>query len=450
MFFTSVQIIYFLMSIHKIKGYVIFIVLLSAFLLFYKYIMQVFPGLIANDIMSSFSISPAEAGSLVAITFWTIVITQLFSGFILDRFGFRIISSLSLVSSACGLLVFIYAANQGDLWLGYLGRIMIGVGISFATVSYIKAVSVWFSPQRFAFVSSFLATAAMLGAIIGQAPLSYLITHTGSWQKALAISAFVGLIGALLYFLIVRDQNPRQKEISSTDSSLEWASIKTVLLNRNNWLLTLYSGLSFTAIDAFAGLWGNNYFREQYGVTTEHAAGMISMIFLGMAIGSPVIGKLSEYFNTKRLMLIFHIIATISLFVVLTINTSPVTASICLFIFGFALGIYMLSFSIGRRINPIVVTATVAALINTGEPIFGAIFDPLIGYFLELTWQGNYINGAGKIVQYAQGMVPANAVKHFAVSSYHMAFSILTLSMIISFFLLCFVKDSNAEQSGST
>ncbi|WP_440616869.1 MFS transporter [Cysteiniphilum sp. 6C5] len=435
------------MAIHKIKGYVIFVVVLSAFLLFYKYIMQVFPGLIANDIMSSFRISPAEAGSLVAITFWTIVITQLFSGVILDKFGFRIISSLSLVSSAIGLLVFIYGANHGDLWLGYLGRILIGVGISFATVSYIKAVSVWFSPRRFAFVSSFLATAAMLGAIIGQAPLSYLISHTGSWQKALVICAFAGLVGAFLYFLIVRDHNPKQKEISTKDSSLEWASIKTVLFNRNNWLLTFYSGLSFTAIDAFAGLWGNNYFREQYGVSTEHAAGMISMIFLGMAIGSPVIGKLSEYYNTKRLMLCFHVIATISLAIVLTMKTTPLTASICLFIFGFSLGIYMLSFAIGRRINPIVVTATVAALINTGEPIFGAIFDPLIGYFLELTWQGNYINSAGQIVHYAQGLAPANAVKHFDVSSYHMAFSILTLSMILSFVLLCFVKDNSEEQS---
>lgn len=434
------------MAIHKVKGYVIFVALLSAFLLFYKYIMQVFPGLIANDIMSSFNISAAEAGSLVAITFWTIVIIQLFSGIILDRFGFRIISSLSLITSAFGILIFTYAANHSELWLGYLGRIMIGIGISFATVSYLKAVSVWFPPKNFAFVSSFLATAAMLGAIIGQAPLSYLITRTESWQKALILCAFLGIIGALLYFLIVRDHNPKQKEISSRNRSLEWNLIKTVILNRNNWLLTLYSGLSFTAIDAFAGLWGNNYLREEYGVSTEHAAGMISMIFLGMAIGSPIIGKLSEHLNIKKLMLTSHVIATVSLALVLTIKTTPLIASMCLFIFGFTLGIYMLSFAIGRRINPIAVTATVAALINTGEPIFGAIFDPLIGYFLELHWQGNYISKTGQIIHYTQGIIPVNAVKHFDVSSYHMAFSILTLSMIISFILLCFVKDKNENQ----
>ncbi|WP_116964441.1 MFS transporter [Fastidiosibacter lacustris] len=433
------------MSIHKIKGYVILIVLFSAFLLFYKYIMQVFPGLIANDIMSSFSISASEAGSLVAITFWTIVITQLFSGVILDRFGFRLISALSLMTSACGLLLFVYAADISNLPLAYIGRIMIGVGISFATVSYIKATSVWFSPKQFAFVASFLATAAMLGAIVGQAPLSYLISSTGSWHKALAICACIGIVGAILYFLIVRDHNPKQKVLFSEGVSLKWSSIKTVLTNRDNWLLTLYSGLSFTAIDAFAGLWGNNYFKEQYQVSTEYAAGIISMIFLGMAIGSPIIGKLSENFNTKKLMLSFHVVATISLAIVLTFKTSPLISSICLFVFGFCLGIYMLTFAIGRRINSLAVTATVAALINTGEPVLGAIFDPLIGYFLELTWTGDYINSTGQVIHYAQGMVPVNAVKHFAVSSYHMAFSILTLSMVLAFILLCFVKDKDNE-----
>ncbi|WP_234393825.1 MFS transporter, partial [Fangia hongkongensis] len=408
----------------------------------YKYIMQVFPGLIANDIMSSFSISASGAGALVAATFWTIVIVQLFSGLVLDKFGFRFISALSLLVSSVGLLLFIYAANHGDLSLAYLGRIMIGAGVAFATVSYIKAVSVWFPPEKFAFVTSFLASAAMLGAIAGQAPLSFLITHTGSWQKGLFICALIGIIGAIIYVCIVRDKNPNADFQKHESTKFSWQAIKNTFFNYNNWLLTLYSGLSFTAIDAFAGLWGNNYFREQYQVSTEHAAGMISMIFIGLAIGSPVIGKLSEKLDKRKpIMLTFHVFATLSLAIVLTVKTSPLVASILLFIFGFCLGIYMLTFAIGRRINSIIVAATVAAFINTGEPVLGAIFDPLIGYFLELTWNGNYINAAGQIVHYAHGHVPVGAVKHFAVGSYHLAFSILTFSMILAFILLCFVKD---------
>ena len=406
--------------------------------------MHVFPGLIANDIMLSFSISACEAGALVASTFWTIVIVQIFSGIILDKFGFRVVSACSLVISSLGLLVFIYAANHGDLAFGYCGRIMIGIGVSFATVSYIKAVAVWFPPQKFAFVTSFLASAAMLGAIAGQAPLSYLMTHTGSWQRGLTICAFIGCAIAFVYFLVIRDINPKNTIDQKSSLNFNWKDIKKVFLNRNNWLLTLYSGLSFTTIDAFAGLWGNNYFREQYHLSTEHAAWIISMIFVGLAIGSPVIGKLSERFDSyKPLMLSCHLIATIALAIVLSLKTSALIAAICLFIFGFCLGIYMLAFAIGRRINSLAVAATVAALINTGEPILGAIFDPLIGYLLELQWQGNYINTAGDIISYHAGFVPQGVVKHFTMADYHFAFSLLTLSMIASFCLLCLIKDNN-------
>lgn len=430
-------------AIHQIKGYALFVVILSAFLLFYKYIMQVFPGLIANDIMLSFSISAYEAGALVAVTFWTIVVVQLVSGIILDKFGFRIVSSCSLIISSLGLLVFIYAANHGDLIFGYSGRIMIGFGVAFATVSYIKAVAVWFPPQKFAFVTSFLASAAMLGAIAGQAPLSYLITHTGSWQRGLSVCALIGCAIAVIYFLVIRDTNPKNMVAQQSAREFSWKDIKQVFLNRNNWLLTLYSGLSFTTIDAFAGLWGNNYFREQYQLSTEHAAYVISMIFVGLAIGSPVIGKLSEKFDSyKPLMLICHLIATAALAIVLSFKTSAVIAAICLFIFGFCLGIYMLAFAIGRRINSSAVAATVAAFINTGEPILGAIFDPLIGYLLEIQWQGNYINAAGNIFSSYAEVLPEGVVKYFTVAEYHFAFSLLTLSMIVAFCLLCLVKDN--------
>lgn len=435
-----------MIAIHKVKGYAWIIVVLSAFLLFYKYILQVYPSLITNDIMSSFRISPAEAGAMIAITFWTIVVAQLFAGLLLDKFGFRSISSISLVISSIGLLLFIYAANHHSVVLGYASRILIGLGISFATVSYIKAVSVWFSAEKFTFVCSFLATASMLGAIAGQAPLAYLITHTGSWQSALMICACIGIVGAIIYWLVVRDDNPDNRPYLDDKSSMSWGSIREVLANRNNWLLTLYAGLSFTTVDAFAGLWGNNYFREQYGVTSETAAGMISMIFVGMAIGSPIIGKVAEKLDRRiPLMIGFHIVGTIALAIVLLTYTSPIIAGFCLFVFGFCLGIYMLSFAIGRRINALAVAATVAALINTGEPIFGALFDPMIGYFLELTWHGAYITNAGEIIHYAANAVPEGAVKHFSVESYHIAFSVLTASMIVSLVLLFFVKDKAYE-----
>jgi nitrate/nitrite transporter NarK len=280
------------MKLHNIKGYAWIVVGLSSFLLIDKYIMNVSPSLIANDLMSSFPINATEMSAMVSLFLWSVVFFQFFvASPVVDRLGFRKVSFFYLILSAIGLLLFVLSADSHSFALGCVSRLMIGIGASFATVGYIKAATVWFSPRKFAFVCSFLMT----GALLGQVPLAYLIDLTGSWHRALVSYACFSVVMALLYLALVRDYNPHASHVNEkTADSGTLAGIKKVLLNKNNWYLTLYTGLTFTTIDVFGGIWGNNYFRELYGITLKDASFIVSMMFLGLAIGSPVIGKLSE------------------------------------------------------------------------------------------------------------------------------------------------------------
>ncbi|QIV93972.1 MFS transporter [Allofrancisella frigidaquae] len=432
------------MKLYNIKGYAWIVVGLSSFLLIDKYIMNVSPSLIANELMSSFSINATQMSAMVSLFLWSVVFCQFFvAGPIIDKLGFRKVSFFSLILSAIGLLLFVLAADIHSFLLGCVSRLMIGVGASFATVGYIKAAAVWFDPRKFAFVCSFLMSAAMTGALLGQVPLVYLIELTGSWHSALISYACFSIVIAFLYLALVRDYNPHasfSNQLRQKTGTLE--GIKKVLLNENNWYLTMYTGLTFTTIDVFGGIWGNNYFRGLYGVDAKEASYIVSMMFLGLAIGSPVIGKLSEKFDNRvNIMVFFHIIATVALAVVLEFKLTPAISGTLLFIFGFCLGVYMLAFAIGNRINPIVVAATVAALINTGEPLLGALFDPLIGYFLDMTWSGQYIDMHNNIVNIATD----GAHRYFSINAYHRAFLILVFSMFISFFLLILVKDKEVK-----
>lgn len=432
-------------KIHNIRGYAWIIIALSSFLLFDKYVMQVFPSLITDDMMSSFHTNATETGALGSAFFWAIIIFQLFlAGPIIDKFGFRLISPISVTVSATGVILFVIAANLHSLSIAYIARIITGLGVSFATISYLKAVSVWFEPRKFAFAASFLATAAMIGALCAQAPLAYLIAICGDWKIAMLLFCVASLFIAIIYYIVVRDFNPQKPEASGSSNQLKTIdALKEVVKNKDNWLLTLYVGLSFTAVDAFAGFWGNAYFREAYDISKEHAASIISMIFIGMAIGSPIIGKLSEVLDSRKgVMIIFHIIGTIALSIVLLTKTSANLSALLLFIFGLCLGIHMLSFAIGNRINPVIITATVAAFINTGEPILGAIFDPLIGYFLDLSWTGKYITKAGSII--SNNVDPTTDIKYFELSSYHFAFTTLVISMIVSLIILIMIKDKKS------
>ena len=427
-------------KIHNIKGYSWIIIVFSSFLLFDKYVMQVFPSLITSNMMLDFHINAAETGALGSAYFWSIIVCQLLiAGPIIDKFGFRIISAMSIIVSATGVVLFIIAATYNHLGLAYFARILTGFGVSFATISYVKAVSIWFDEDRFTFAVSFLATAAMIGALCAQTPLAFLMNVLGSWKIAMLVFSGFSLFISILYYTFVRDINPNREIYKEKQQIKTSEGFKMVMKNKNNWLLALYVGLSFTSVDAFAGFWGNSYFREAYNISKQDAAGIISMIFIGMAIGSPILGKLSEIFNNRKgVMIAFHIIGTISLSIVLLFKTTPMISGALLFLFGICLGIYMLSFAIGNRTNPIIIAATAAAFINTGEPILGAIFDPLIGYFLDLTWHGKYITENGHIILHH---INSSDIKYYGLSSYHTAFTTLIASMVISLIILFFIKD---------
>ena len=152
---------------HRFYPWIV-IVLASSFL-FYKYILQVSPSIMTDDLMREFQIEGAGLGNLAASFFYSFLIAQLFVGMLLDRYSPRLLTTIALLVCAFGA----YSFSQADsLVLAAWARTLMGVGAAFATVSYMKMTSLWFKPHQFAFVGGLLASAAMLGAIAGQMPLS--------------------------------------------------------------------------------------------------------------------------------------------------------------------------------------------------------------------------------------------------------------------------------------
>lgn len=401
------------------------IVILSSTFIFYKYIMQVSPSVMTNQIMKTFHVHGAGLGEIAATFFYSYLIMQIFAGYLLDRFSVRYLCTLAIAMSSVGTYIFAYADILG---IAYLGRLMMGLGVGFATISYMKLATTWFKPNRFALITGLLATAAMVGAIIGEAPLAWLITYVG-WRGSLKIVAYLGFILTILYVSVVRDR-PKDLEISiqkSTNGVIRLKDVGTILLNPQNWLLTFYSGLAFSPLAVFGGLWGTPFVKEAYNLTVAQAASLISFVFFGLAIGGPILGYISDQLqNRRRIMFIGIFLSLSSLLCVIYINNVPIwLLAILLFLFGFNTGAFLLGFAIGKEINILAVTATVMALINTGDAIFGAFTEPLIGFFLDINWQHKLVAGA----------------PYFGVNNYHKAFTLLPVYLILAAIFIYFIKE---------
>jgi len=412
------------LSLKKINNYYpILVISLCASFLFYKFILQIYPSIITDQLMRELKLSGAGLGNLAATFYYSYIVTQLLVGILLDKFSTRWLTSAAIVCCAVGLILF---SESHTVLTAALSRSLMGVGVAFATVSYMKLAAVWFSPKHYAFIGGLLATAAMSGAVFGEAPLNMLINEYG-WRNCLYDIGFAGIVLAILFWMIVRDTPTMLVDRSTQKSNLTWQSLLQVIKNKQNWLLTIYSGLAFSPLAIFGGLWGNPFLQQAYHLTKIQTSSLLSLIFIGLGIGSPLLGMLADYLGKRQLIMLVSTLAScIALLAVLYIQPMPSTLlGVLLFIFGFGLGAFMLVFTIGKEINHISLTATVIAMINTSDAILDSISEPGIGKLLDLTADQTIVNG----------------VRHFSLHSYHMVLSILPIYLLIACVLLFWVKD---------
>ncbi len=101
-----------------------------------------------------------------------------------------------------------------------------------------------------------------------------------------------------------------------------------------------------------------------------------------------------------------------------------------LFLFGFGIGAFMLGFTVGRETNTLALTATVIALINTGDALFNAVTEPLVGGLLDSHWQGKMVAGS----------------HYFNVANYHYALGVLPAYLLSALVFLFFINETHCKQ----
>lgn len=370
--------------------------------------------------MRYFHITGVGFGNLGAAFLYTSFFVQLLAGPLLDRYRPRILTAIAIAISGLGALCF---SKSQTLFGAELSRGLIGAGAAFATVSYMKFAAIWFEPRRFAFVGGLLATAAMLGSFFGQAPVAELIKHIG-WHASLFFFGIAGFFLAALFYIIVRDKNPYFNHTNSNiPVNLSWRTIFSIVKKPYNWYLMFYSGLAFAPLAVFGGLWGNPFLKQAYHLDNTHAALITSTMFLGLAIGAPALGFVSDRLGLRYQIMLPGLLLTLATLLTATYaNFLPLSALVVvLFLFGFGTGAFMLGFTVGRELNSAFLAATVIGLINSGDDLFGAITDPLMGKILDV---------------FSYGKLAANGVPYFSIHDYQIAFAVLPIYILGALFFL--------------
>jgi MFS family permease len=401
--------------------------ILSATFFYYKYLIQVSPGVMSADLMRDYALTGAGLGNLAACFFYGYFLMQIPVGIILDRLSPGKITALA--TFICALATFVFA-NAHSLINAGLSRFIIGMAAAFAAVSCFKLASIWFPPKRFAFVAGLSMTAAMLGAVGGQGPLSILVLKFG-WRHALELISIAGFVLAFLIWAIVRDNVAAQDFKKIVLEEKLKTKLRVLLKDKQTWLLSLYSGLAFAPVSVFGGLWGVSFIEKAYAIDLSLAAHYVSLIFIGFAIGCPLTGWLSDYLGRRKpIMSVGTVLALLSLLLILYLPLSQFYLGLFMFVFGVGASCFFLCFAMIRELHPAIFTATVLGFMNTFDSICEAITEPFIGKLLDLTWSGAYVKG----------------VRSFSLDNYHQSLLALALYLGLALFLLFFIKETYCKQ----
>lgn len=397
----------------------------GAFFIFFKNLIEVSPGVITQELMSSFHIDGMLLGNLAAFYFYAYVLMQIPAGLLLDKFGPRRVTSVAILICGFGLLLFSMAPN---LTIAYIGRFLTGIGAAFAVVNCFKLISNWFAPVHFALMSGLMMTIGMAGAIFGQHPLSILVEHVG-WRETFQILFIASVILLFFFFMIVRDSPTHHHAppvMAAKQSS--WKIVGTIIRSKQAWVLSLYSGLAFTPVSVFGGLWGVPFLQLSHALTRTEAAHAVSYIFLGFAVGAPLWGWISDKTRSRKYpMWIGTWIALAALCMVLYASSIHfVILCSMTFLFGFSIAAFLLCFTMIREITPLIFAATAVGFMNGFDAALGAVTDPLTGWILDLFWDGKIVDGA----------------RYFDIDTFRISLSMLPIYIALAICLLPWVQES--------
>ncbi len=392
----------------------------------YAFFQRVLPSVMVDQLMAEFSLGGALLGNLSAFYFYAYAGLQLPVGMLIDRFGPRLVLAAAAALCAVGSILFSVADGVGS---AYLGRFLIGAGSAFTWVGALTLASRWFPARRFALLTGLTIVFGMVGAISGQGPAAALLGGVG-WRQVLLGAGAVGFIFAALILLVVRDHPPssdtdRQR---SPESKGIMAGLRVVAGNRQNWVLAFTTGLISAPLLAFGALWGVPYLMRAYGIGRAEAAFSVSAMLVGMAIGGPAIGWISDRIGRRRPPLVIGIVVILaSLLAMFYIPGLPLDAfRALLFVNGLASGCFVVCYAAVRETNARKTAGTALGLVNMATIGSGAAFQPIVGLLLDLGWDGKMQGGA----------------RLYSPETYQNAFLVLPVSVTAALLLSFFVRET--------
>lgn len=354
------------------------------------------PAAISGELQQAFHTSGATLGALAAAYFYVYFAMQVPSGVLADTWGPRRLFTAGALVAGIGSIVF---GAAGSLGVAFAGRLIVGLGVSVAFVSVLKLNAAWFPERQFATMTGLLMFIGNMGGLLSAAPLAWIVGVT-SWRNVFVAAGVLSLVLGALIWLLLRDSAselglPSPQELEGrpehTPQSSHWIEgLAIVLRNPGTWPGFFMNLGLIGAYLTFSGLWAVPYLREVHGMERTMATYHTSVMIIGFAVGALVVGTLSDRMGRRLpLMRLLGAINVACWIPWLAGWPMPLAASFTLCtLMGLSISGASLSWTCAKEVNPPELAGTATSVVNTGGFLGPAVYQPLVGWVLDLSSGG--------------------------------------------------------------
>jgi sugar phosphate permease len=413
--------------------WLIFWILAVSYILVYFH--RLCPAVVAVDMMRDLQAGGPLLGLLGSAYFYPYAIMQLPAGLLSDSWGPRRAITLFFVVAFVGSLILGLAPS---LFVAIVGRTLVGLGVSMLFVPSMKVLAEWFRVREFATMTGILMAMGGIGSLSAATPLAILSDWIG-WRFSFVVVGGITLILAILVWLFVRDR-PSDKGWPSPAEGMGSDRVPVGLLEGMKkvltcpwfWPVAIWFFFDCAVFFSFGGLWGGPYLMQVYGFTKEEAGQILSMLAIGMIVGSPMVSYLSNrIFRGRKPVIVLSGVVLVGVTGLLAFYTdklpTPALYAICLSLGIFSSAIVVIGFTTTKELFPVQIAGTSTGLVNLFPFLGGAVGQPVLGYVLER-------NGR-------EGSA-------FTLAGYQQAFLLLFFCAVIAFLASLCLKETLVKKIG--
>jgi len=359
----------------------VMVICASAFYCF-QFLLRVAPSVLTEQLKISFDVNSCELGFLGACYYNAYALMQIPIGIVLDRFNIRYIISLSCGTAALGTIIF---ALSDTLFVAGIGRFLMGMGAACGFIGTLKIASLCIDKRYTVRAVAIAMIFGTCGGTLGSAPLA-LLTNYLTWRTSLLLIAGIGLCLTVLLYITLK---PLEQLRHTSTLRINFATFADQLARlvkiKQFWLLSIFGMLMYVPLSAFADLWGAAFVALKYAIDPVLAASLVSLIYLGVAIGTSIFSTMAEKLRHYQLPMILS-----SLMITLCYHYIIYSSSLSIELFGGLLLCAGISFggqclvfsALSEKVSPSSY-GFACGFMNMIIMMSGVVFEPLIGALLD-------------------------------------------------------------------